>query len=100
MNQEMFTQLLEMAAAAGEGGFVLIVLYMILPTIMWFLIAGVVVYVSRMITLAVAADSRESATLKSIAILVGQPYTCGVSETEARRLIATIEHKVRTVTKE
>ena len=91
MNQEMFTQLLEMAAAAGEGGFVLIVLYMVLPVIMWFLIASVLVYIARMITMAVAADSRESATLKSIATIFGQPYTCGISEGEAFRLLTKIK---------
>ena len=94
MNQEMFTQLLDMAAAAGEGSFVLIVLYMVLPVILWFLIASVVVYVARAIIGAVAADSRESATLKRIATVLGTPYTCNISEGEAFRLLALLDKKL------
>jgi len=84
MTEEMFMQLLDMAAAAGEGGFFLVVMYMLLPVFGWVLTATSLVYVIIKIVNALNGSSIEGKTMHEAALELNCDWYSYMAQKDAR----------------
>lgn len=94
MNDEMFMKLLEMVQTAGQGGYVLALIYMFKSYFGALMLSGTVITIALVITRAINRFQKEVQTLKFIASDVGFSWRYDLSEREANELLRLVRERI------